>query len=208
MVLMLQGTKPDHAPENDKDSAEERLLVARAKNDGEAFGQLYQRHVRRIYNYHYQFTRNREEAEDLTSRTFFQALRGIGAYHDRGLPFQAWRFRIAHNLMVNWYREQSRHPVIGLETVEDEVRAVEGNPQADAAQRAEQERLRQLLNGLSEDRKTLLILKFVEKMPNAEIAKVLGRSEGAIKVLYHRTLLGLREKAGSDWQGGEDVFNA
>lgn len=208
MVLMLQGTKPDHAPEKDKDNAEEQKLVARAKNDGEAFGQLYQRHVRRIYNYHYQFTHNREEAEDLTSRTFFQALRGIGAYHDRGLPFQAWLFRIAHNLVVNWYREQSRHPVIGLETVEDEVRAVEGNPQADAAQRAERERLRQLLNGLSEDRKTLLILKFVEKMPNAEIAKVLGRSEGAIKVLYHRTLLGLREKAGGDWQGGEDVFNA
>jgi RNA polymerase sigma-70 factor (ECF subfamily) len=54
----------------------------------------------------------------------------------------------------------------------------------------------------------LLILKFVEKMPNAEIARVLGRSEGAIKVLYHRTLLGLREKAGRDGQGGEDVFIA
>jgi RNA polymerase sigma-70 factor (ECF subfamily) len=208
MVVMLPGSKPNHAPEKDKNNAEERQLVARAKDDAEAFGQLYQRYVRRIYNYHYQFTHNREEAEDLTSRTFFQALRGMSAYHDRGLPFQAWLFRIAHNLMVNWYREQSRHPVIGLEQVVDEVYAEEGNPQADAAQRAERERLRQLLNGLSEDRRTLLILKFVEKMPNAEIAKVLGRSEGAVKVLYHRTLLGLREKAGSDWQGGEDVFIA
>jgi RNA polymerase sigma-70 factor (ECF subfamily) len=85
------------------------------------------------------------------------------------------------------------------------MRAEEGNPQADLAEREERRKLRQLLSGLSEDRKTLLILKFVEKMPNAEIAKVLGRSEGAIKVLYHRTLLSLREKAGSDWLGGKDV---
>ncbi len=206
MVLMLPGAKPNHAPE--KESADEQQLVARAKADAEACGQLYQRHVRRIYNYHYQFTHNREEAEDLTSRTFFQALRGIGTYHDLGLPFQAWLYRIAHNLVVNWYREQSRHPVIGLEHAVDEVHAEAGNPQADMAERAERERLRQLLDGLPEDRKTLLILKFVEKMPNAEIAKILGRSEGAIKVLYHRTLLGLREKAGRDGFGGEDVFIA
>ncbi len=206
--MWLYGPKPDSESEKEAESAEIRQLVARAKAEPEAFGQLYQRYVRRIYNYHYQFTRHREEAEDLTSRTFFQALRGISTYHDRGLPFQAWLFRIAHNLIANWYRDQSRHPVIGLDGLDDEMHAEEGNPQADLAERERQKELLQLFSGLPEDRKTLLLLKFVEKMPNAEIAKVLGRSEGAIKVLYHRTLLGLREKAGSEWLGGEDVFEA
>ena len=208
MVMMLQVPKPNPKPIGDNGDVDEGALITRAKVDPEAFGQLYQRYVKRIYNYVYQFTRNREDAEDLTSRTFFQALRGISVYADRGLPFQAWLFRIAHNLVVNWYRDQSRHPVIGLDHVEDEMRAEDGNPQADLAQLEERKRLLQLLSGLSEDRRTLLILKFVEKMPNADIAKVLGRSEGAVKVLYHRTLLSLREKAGSDLQGGKDVFVA
>ena len=205
MVMMLQVPKPEPQSAGVDGDVDEGALIARAKADPEAFGLLYQRYVKRIYNYSYQFTRNREDAEDLTSRTFFQALRGIGAYSDRGLPFQAWLFRIAHNLVVNWYRDQSRHPVIGLDNVEDEMRAEAGNPQADLAQSEERKKLLQLLSGLPEDRKTLLILKFVEKMPNAEIAKVLGRSEGAVKVLYHRTLLSLREKAGSEWLGGTDV---
>ena len=208
MVMMFQGPKPNQAPVSGEQGEDVRQLVERAKTDPDAFGQIYQRYVRRIYNYHYQFTRNREEAEDLTSRTFFQALRSIGAYHDRGLPFQAWLFRIAHNLVINWYRDQSRHPVVGLETVENEIRADSGNPQGDLAVSETRKSLLQLINGLPEDRKTLLLLKFVEKMPNAEIAKVMGRSEGAVKVLYHRTLLGLREKAGRDWLGGEDVFAA
>lgn len=208
MVMMFQGPKPKQESVVDGDGTEVRNLVERARSDPEAFGLLYQRYVKRIYNYHYQFTRNREESEDLTSRTFYQALRSISAYQDRGFPFQAWLFRIAHNLVVNWFRDQSRHPVIGLDTVEDEIQAESGNPQGDLAYSEVQKNLLHLISGLPEDRKTLLLLKFVEKMPNAEIAKVLGRSEGAVKVLYHRTLLGLREKAGSDWQGGKDVFAA
>jgi len=207
MVMILQVPKPKVEPKGSSSvDGEDGKLIARAKADPEAFGLLYQRYVRRIYNYVYQFTRNREDAEDLTSRTFYQALRGISVYSDRGLPFQAWLFRIAHNLVVNWYRDQSRHPTIGLDHVEDEMRSEDGNPPADVARLEERKRLLQLISGLSEDRKTLLILKFVEKMSNAEIARVLGRSEGAIKVLYHRTLLSLREKADSDWQGGKDVL--
>ena len=207
MVMMLQVPKPSLVLNVDLVSdTEEGTLIARAKVEPEAFGLLYQKYVKRIYNYAYQFTRNREDAEDLTSRTFYQALRGIGVYSDRGLPFQAWLFRIAHNLVVNWYRDQSRHPVIGLDHIEDEMRSEDGNPQADLAQSEERRKLLQIISGLSEDRKTLLILKFVEKMSNAEIARVLGRSEGAIKVLYHRTLLSLREKVDSEWQGGKDVL--
>lgn len=174
---------------------EERALIEAARNDAEAFGRLYQRYVKRIYNYLYRHTGNPVEAEDLTSRTFFRALRSLHQYKDRGGAFQAWLFRIAHNLVVNWYRDQSRHPVISLEVTGDHPgQATHHDEPHEHIIRTERQALvARLIAQLPEDRKTLLILKFVEKMSNEEIGKVLGKTEGAIKSLYHRTLLDLRE---------------
>ncbi len=174
---------------------EERALIEAAKNDAEAFGRLYQRYVKRIYNYLYRHTGNQAEAEDLTSRTFFRALRSLHQYKDRGGAFQAWLFRIAHNLVVNWYRDQSRHPVVSLEVTGDHPgQATHHDEPHEHIIRTERRVLvARLIAQLPEDRKTLLILKFVEKMANEEIGKVLGKTEGAIKSLYHRTLLDLRE---------------
>jgi RNA polymerase sigma-70 factor (ECF subfamily) len=174
---------------------EERALIEEAKHDAEAFGRLYQQYVRRIYNYLYRHTGNQTEAEDLTSRTFYRALRSIHQYKDRGGSFQAWLFRIAHNLVVNWYRDQSRHQVLSLEVTDNHTgQAVHRDEPHEKIVRTEwQELVTRLIDQLPEVRKTLLILKFVEKMSNEEIAKVLGKTEGAIKSLYHRTLLDLRE---------------
>lgn len=174
---------------------EERALIEAARNDAEAFGRLYQRYVRRIYNYLYRHTGSQIEAEDLTSRTFFRALRSLHQYKDRGGAFQAWLFRIAHNLVVNWYRDQSRHPVVSLEVAGDHPgQATHHDEPHEHIIRTERRVLvARLIAQLPEDRKTLLILKFVEKMANEEIGKVLGKTEGAIKSLYHRTLLDLRE---------------
>ncbi|HQE92519.1 MAG TPA: RNA polymerase sigma factor [Anaerolineae bacterium] len=199
----------EHTPvatEEDKAAARERALVEEAKHNAEAFGKLYQQYVRRIYNYFYRHTGNQTEAEDLTSHTFYCALRSIRQYKDKGGSFQAWLFRIAHNLAVNWYRDQSRHRVISLEgDAHHTGQAVQRDEPYEKIVRTELEELvMQLIDQLPEIRKTLLILKFVEKMPNEEIATVLGKTEGAIKSLYHRTLLDLRETL----QQGEyaDVF--
>ncbi len=174
---------------------EERALIEAAKHDAEAFGKLYQRYVKRIYNYLYRHTGSQVEAEDLTSRTFFRALRNLHQYKDRGGAFQAWLFCIAHNLVVNWYRDQSRHPVVSLEVTGDHPgQATHHDEPHEHIIRTERRVLvARLIAQLPEDRKTLLILKFVEKMANEEIGKVLGKTEGAIKSLYHRTLLDLRE---------------
>ncbi|HOT92513.1 MAG TPA: sigma-70 family RNA polymerase sigma factor [Anaerolineae bacterium] len=175
--------------------AQERALVEEAKHSAEAFGKLYRQYVNRIYNYHYRHTGNHVEAEDLTSRTFYCALRSIQQYKDRGGTFQAWLFRIAHNAVVNWYRDQSRHAVVSLEASDQQVgqSVHRDEPHEQAVRREQQAIMLRLFNQLPEMRKTLLILKFVEKMSNEEIAKVLGKSEGAIKSLYHRTLIELRE---------------
>ncbi|UCC86058.1 MAG: sigma-70 family RNA polymerase sigma factor [Anaerolineales bacterium] len=172
--------------------ADESAVVERAKSDPEAFGLLYECYVVKIYNYIYYRVGNQHDAEDLTARTFHRALNHIGRYVDRGAPFSAWLYRIAHNLVANWHRDQSRRKIISLEDIKLSVQRRKGPDQV-AEQQEEKDQLLAIIRRLPSDRQQLLILKFVEGMSNAEIGELMGRSEGAIKSLYHRTLLSLRE---------------
>jgi RNA polymerase sigma-70 factor (ECF subfamily) len=172
--------------------ADESGLVERAKTDPEAFGILYERYVNRVYSYIYYRVGNHHDAEDLTARTFHRALDHIDHYVQRGAPFSAWLYRIAHNLVANWHRDHSRRKVVSLEDVNLSPPLREG-PQYLAEQREEEDELLAAVRRLPADRQQLLILKFVEEMSNTQIGTVMGRSEGAIKSLYHRTLLSLRE---------------
>lgn len=168
-------------------------LVAQAALDSSAFGDLYERHVRRIYSYIYYRTGNHHDAEDLTARVFERALRHVGGFEDKGVPFSAWLYRIAHNLLANWHRDQSRRQVLPL----DERLLIHGasrHPETAAMGREEQTMLLAAVRRLAPDRQQLLILKFVERLPNAEIGAIMGRTEGAIKSLYHRTLIALRDE--------------
>src|SRR5450756_360966 len=90
-------------------------LVARVKQDPAAFGLLYERYITKIYNYVYYRTGNHHDAEDLTSRVFYRALMHVEDYTDRGVPFSAWLYRIAHNLVANWHRDNSRRKEVPLE---------------------------------------------------------------------------------------------
>lgn len=172
--------------------ADEDALVERAKTDPAAFGILYECYVNKIYNYIYYRVGNPHDAEDLTARTFYRALDHIDRYVNRGAPFSAWLYRIAHNLVANWHRDQSRRKIVSLEDIKLRIRRRDG-PDQMAEHREEKDELLTAIRRLPDDRQQLLILKFVEGMSNAEIGKVMGRSEGAIKSLYHRTLLSLRE---------------
>jgi len=172
---------------------DEALLVERAKSDLEAFGLLYEKYVKKIYNYVYYRTSNHYDAEDLTAKTFHRALKHIPRYQQRGLPFSAWLYRIAHNLVANWHRDQNRRKVIAL----DELLLYHQGKQSPEGLVEEDEERRVLLRGirrLPADRQQLLILKHVEGMTNKEAGEIMGRSEGAIKSLYHRTLVALRKE--------------
>ena len=181
----------------------EAAVVERAKEDPAAFGLLYQRYVKKIYNYVYYRTGNHHDAEDLTARTFYHALSNIGRYQNRGVPFSAWLYRIAHNQVANWHRDRSRRKVIALdELVVASRRKVAPESLIEAAE--ERDVLLKAIRQLPPERQQLLILKFTTELSNAEIGQVMGRSEGAIKSLYHRTLLALREKlAGKIGADGE-----
>jgi RNA polymerase sigma-70 factor (ECF subfamily) len=165
--------------------SDEKVLALAARGDQEAFGVLYERYVGRIYNYIYYRTGNQFDAEDLTARVFFRALRHIGNYTDRGLPFSAWLYRIAHNLVANWHRDNSRRREIPLE----EILLVRPN-----GEHPETTLVQNVIRYLPDERQQLLILKFVEHLSNAEIGQIMGRTEGAVKSLYHRTLLSLRDE--------------
>ena len=169
----------------------EESLIERTKEDPAAFGLLYERYVDRIYNYIFHRTGNPHDAEDLTARTFYRALTNIHTYTNRGAPFSAWLYRIAHNLVANWHRDQSRRQVISLDAL-GTARQEKHTPDQVAEWLEEEQALREAVRQLHPDRQLLLILKFSEEMSNARIGQVMGRSEGAIKSLYHRTLIALR----------------
>ena len=172
---------------------DDRELVRLAKEDKGAFGELYERYLPKIYNYIYYRTSNQHDAEDLTARVFFRAMSHIGSYVDKGLPFQAWLYRIAHNLVANWHRDQGRRKIIALDDY------VSHSLKSDAPDRLteeleEQEQLMEAVHRLPEDRQQLLLLKFIDQLSNAEIGEIMSRTEGAVKSLYHRTLLALRDE--------------
>jgi RNA polymerase sigma-70 factor (ECF subfamily) len=175
--------------------SEEEILIRASQGDREAFGLLYERYVNRIFNYVYYRTGNLHDAEDLTARVFQRAMNHIHNYTDRGVPFSAWLYRIAHNLVANWHRDRSRKQEIPLADLP--VMPAKGDhPEANLVRSQEQEALLRLIRRLPPDRQHLIILKFVENLSNAEIGQIMGRSEGAIKSLYHRTLLALRDQLG------------
>lgn len=172
---------------------EESALIERAKVDSDAFGIIYERYYVRIYNYVYYRTGNADDAEDLTARVFERAMNHIGRYEDKGVPFSAWLYRIAHNLVANFHRDRSRRRVIALDDIA-QWHVGEEDPEFAAQMIEDKAVLLNAIRRLPSDRQELLILKFVERLPNSEIGDIMGRSEGAIKSLYHRTLLSLRDE--------------
>lgn len=170
------------------------VLVQRAKKDPQEFGAIYERHVKKIYNYVYYRIGNERDAEDLTARVFLRAMNHIPAYKERGLPFSAWLYRIAHNLVANWHRDGARRQTVPLEDNRISTNVDVDQPDKVTEQNEATTQLLNAIRSLPDDRQELLILKFVERLPNAEIAQLMRRSEGAVKSLYHRTLLTLRKQ--------------
>ena len=175
---------------------DECALVELAKTDRGAFGELYSRYLNKIYSYVYHRTGNAHDAEDLTAKVFMRALSHIGTYIDRGLPFQAWLYRIAHNMVANWHRDQSRRKIIALDDYVAHSLKSEG-PERLAEDADDEAQLMMAVRRLPEERQQLLLLKFIERLSNAEIGQIMGRTEGAVKSLYHRTLLALRDDLGA-----------
>src|SRR5947209_4353417 len=166
------------------------------------FSELYRTHVRDVYSYSYYRTANHHDAEDLTEQTFLQAYRHFdrAQREANGRPLRPWLIRIAHNLAANYYRDRSRRPQAQLEDA-----AVVSAPHDTETIVEGREELEAVLAGvasLSDDRREALIMRFALGMDNREIARTLGRSEGATKVLLHRAIKQLEARIKED--GADD----
>jgi RNA polymerase sigma-70 factor, ECF subfamily len=165
------------------------------------FSELYKAHLRDVYSYSYYRVGNHHDAEDLTEQTFLQAYRHFerAQRESKGRPLRPWLIRIAHNLAANYYRDRSRRPQTQLDDA-----AIVSEPHATAEIVEQREELEEVLAGvanLPDDRREALIMRFALDMDNREIARALGRSEGATKVLIHRAIRQLDEnlkEAGQD----------
>ncbi|MDQ6751349.1 MAG: sigma-70 family RNA polymerase sigma factor [Actinomycetota bacterium] len=157
------------------------------------FSDLYRVHLRDVYSYSYYRVGNHHDAEDLTEQTFLQAYRHFerAQRESEGRPLRPWLIRIAHNLAANFYRDKSRKPQTAIEDA-----AVISAPHTTEALVEDREELKRVLEGveqLPDDRREALIMRFALGMDNREIARAMGRSDGATKVLLHRAIRQLEE---------------
>jgi len=181
----------DDAPLVDRDLEDVRA----AQVDRAAFGILYRRYLDPVYGYCFYLLGDHHDAEDATERTFLAALGAIDRFHDEGATFRSWLFRIAHNQLANALRTRSRQRTDPRDLVREP--ATGGDPARLATLADDARRLRAALGTLPEDRRQVVVLRFVDGLTAREIGVVLRRSEGAVRVLQHRALRDLATLLGT-----------
>jgi len=170
---------------------EEDLLVERAvAGDADSFGRLYDLFYDRVYRHLYYRVGNAAEAEDLAAQVFVKALRAIGRYRAMGRPFFVWLLSIAHNLLVDHYRSRRESSSI------DDI-IIPADDSADPVALAERSfasaSLRQAIMKLKKDQQAVVLMRYIDGLEYAEIASSLHKSEGAVRVILHRSLIALRK---------------
>lgn len=169
------------------------LLIQRAiSRDPDAFGRLYDMYVDRVYRHVYYRVGNVMDAEDLTQQVFFKAWQAIDRYKKTASLFLAWLMTISHNLVIDFYRTKYKKDKAYLE---DEITAddLASSPERVAEAHFEQQQVRRAILQLPKDQQQVILLRFVEGFRNPEVASILGKSEGAIRVILHRALARLRQ---------------
>ncbi len=172
----------------------DRPLVEAALRDPARFDALYRKYLAQVYSYAYYELGHHHDAEDATERTFLLALGALPRFEERARPadgegastFRVWLFQVARNVVANARRTRRRHPETGLDAATTVPAPLD--LEAGMSRRDEAVEAWAAVGRLPDDRRRALVLRFVEEMSTAEIAGVLGRSEGAVRVLIHRGL--------------------
>jgi RNA polymerase sigma-70 factor, ECF subfamily len=172
---------------------EERVLVEKAvTGDANAFGDLYEIHVDAIFRYVYYRTGQIHDAEDLTEQIFLKAWEALSNYKDYGNPFSSWLYRIAHNIVVDYHRQRKSIPT-SLNALPIDIE--ENEPSAPLGQVIRKEEFTILADAISRlplEHQQIIVLRFVEGLSHAEIARIIGKNEGTCRMIQHRALIALQ----------------
>jgi RNA polymerase sigma-70 factor (ECF subfamily) len=172
-------------------------LIKNAKREqGEALEELCRFVYVKIFGYTYYRVRQREDAEDLTSEVLLKVVRSLKTQKGN---FLAWIYRIANNTIIDFYRKRGRHPEISFQTIEDKIPA-----QEPVSPFLTEKRIKKALSCLTPEQADVITLRFIQGHNNEEVAKIMGKTVGAVKVLQFRALKTLREFLRKEGYGTED----
>ena len=169
----------------------ERLLIEAAQRNRAAFAPLYERYVDQIFAYAHSLTRNRELAEDVTASTFAKAIEDLPRFQWRGVPYSAWLYRVASNLVARQGRRPAWVDLEAHQPTDDQ------SPEVIVVQRDREAAVRAAVAVLPDDQRQAVLLRFGGDLRNREIAEIMGRSEGAVKLLTFRAMTNLRKQLGA-----------
>ncbi len=177
----------------------ETLIARAAAGDREAFGRLYEEHSIRVFRHAYFLTNDVSLAEDLTAQTFLKALEAIGRYEERGVPFIAWLLRITVNLAINYKKalKNGIHAQLPDQLEDDDAL---GSPETSCTMKSEGERVWAQVMQLPPEQRQVIVMRFMEDLPYSDVAAVLGKSIGAVRVIQFRALNNLRGLLRNDEQ--------
>jgi RNA polymerase sigma-70 factor, ECF subfamily len=177
----------------------EQVIIAQARQgDEEALSSLYETYLQAIFEYIRYRVDSTVLAEDLTAEVFLRMVRSLPTYEEKGIPFRAWLYRIAANLLIDHYRQKQAHTII---SISEEYENDDTDPLNRLADEERFLRLRQAMRALPADYQDLLVLRFVEELPHGEIAKIMNKTAVALRAMQHRALKALAlefEKMGYD----------
>lgn len=165
----------------------EQKVVEEAKKDPEKFAVLYDQYFDQIYRYVYRRVSDKDMVHDLVSQSFYDALSHMKSFEWRGYSFSSWLYKIAHNNVLKWYRDNGKMRVVEIEEGMD-IPDVKANVASDAVRNEEQDEIHKVLALLEQEEREIIRLKFFEELSNIEIAEVMGLSANHIGVKVFRAL--------------------
>jgi RNA polymerase sigma-70 factor (ECF subfamily) len=168
---------------------EEQLVRRAVRRDGDAFTLLYERYIDQIYRYVFYRVGNQADAEDITGEVFSRAWKAIERYKVKGTPFYTWLIKITRNLIIDHYR--TRKNLVSLENVECAADS-RNSPEAVAESNLERHRLGAAIKKLKGEKQKVILMRFIDGFSYTEIARMLKKSEGAVRVIQCRALNDLR----------------
>lgn len=193
---MAEEERKLNSPLSDTPEREvQKLVEAAVSGNVDAFGELYRRHYELIYRYNFFRLRSAPDAEDLTGQVFLNAWRSIGRFQVGQVPFNAWLYTIAHNLLANHYRNRQRRAETAIDENTDKAAGAGSmivNPEVEIEKKWRNETLRQAILSLKEEQQLVIYFRFIERLDHTAVAQMLGKSEGAVRTIQFRALQALR----------------